>query len=99
MRALLHRRIKFDLETEGLGELQRAALEGLIGEGMGDAVPGKESGCLVEIAVIADLEAEPAAARHRSLAQYQRVMLVLLAAAQKNRLVVAVLDMQADSGL
>jgi len=38
MRALFHRCIEFDLETEGIGELQRAALERLLDERVGDAV-------------------------------------------------------------
>ena len=96
MRTLLHRRIEFELEAGGIGELQRAALERLIGEGIGDAVLRKERCGLVEIAVIADLEAEPAAGRDGRLSQHQRVMLMLLAAAQIHRLVVGVLDMQAD---
>ena len=99
MRPLVHRGIEFDLEAEGIGELQRAALERLLGEGIGDAVLGKEAGGLVEIAVIADLEAEPVAGRDRRFAQHQRVMLMLLAAAQVHRLVVAVLDMEADGVL
>ena len=78
MRALVHRRIEFELEAGGIGELQRAALERLIGEGVGDAVLGKEAGRLVEIAVVADLEAETAAGRNRGFPQHQRVMLVLL---------------------
>src|SRR3984893_12996102 len=61
MRALLHRGIELDLKAEGIGEMQRAALERRIHEGAGDAVPGKERGRLVEIAVVADFEAEPVA--------------------------------------
>ena len=99
MRALLHRGVEFDLEAEGIGELQRAALERLLGEGVGDAVLGEEAGRLVEVAVIADLEAEPVAGGGWRLAQHQRVMLMLLAAAQVDRLVVGVLDMQADGVL
>src|SRR6202011_1936466 len=82
MRALLHRRIELDLETEGIGEVQRAALERLLDEGVGNAVLGKEAGCLVEVAVIADLESHPVASGRLRLAQHQRVMLTLLAAAQ-----------------
>ena len=67
MRTLLHRRIEFELKSDGIGELQRAALERLIGEGVGDAVLGKEAGGLVEIAVVADLETEPAAGGDRGL--------------------------------
>ena len=99
MRALVHRRIEFELEAGRIGELQRAALERLLDEGVGDAVFGKEAGGLVEIAVIADLEAETAAGRNRGLPQHQRVMLMLLAATQVDRLVVAVLDMEADGRL
>src|SRR5437763_11423295 len=99
MRALVHRRIEFELKAGGIGELQRAALERLLDEGVSDAVLGKEARGLVEIAVIADLEAEPAAGRDRGFAQDQRVMLLLLAAAQIHRLVVAVLDMEADGVL
>src|ERR1700758_4154695 len=82
MRALLHRRIEFELEALGIGELQRATLERLLGEGVSDAVLGKEAGRLVEIAVVADLEAKAVAGRDGRFAQYQRVMLMLLAAAQ-----------------
>src|SRR5882757_2748768 len=97
MRALVHRRIEFDLEAERIGELQRAALERLLGKRVGDAVLGKEAHSLVEIAFIADPEAEPVAGRRLRLAQHQRVMLMLLGAAQVHRLVVAVLDMEANS--
>src|SRR5262249_50332375 len=61
MRALLHGGVKLDLETEGVGDLQGAALERLLGESVLDAVLGEEARRLVEIALIADLEAEPAA--------------------------------------
>src|SRR3954468_4364828 len=96
MRAFFHRRIEFELEAGGIGKLQGAALERLFGEGVGDAVLGKEAGGLVEVAVIADLEAEPAAGRDRGFPQDQRMMLMLLAATQIDRLVVAVLDVEAD---
>jgi len=56
----------------------------------------KNAAALVEIAVVADLESHPVAGGGRRLAQHQRVMLMLLAAAQIDRLVVAVLDMEAD---
>src|SRR5205807_8137638 len=94
MRPPLHRGIELDLEAEGIGELQGAALERRFGERIGDTVFRKERGGLVEIVLVADLEAEPVAGRGRRLAQHQRVMLMLLAAAQEYRLVVAVLDMQ-----
>ena len=96
MRALVHRGIELDLEAEGIGELQRAALERLLGEGVDDAVLREERGGLVEIVVVADLEAEPVAGGRLRLPQHQRVMLMLLAAAQVDGIVVAVLDMQAD---
>ena len=99
MRALVHRRIEFELKAGGIDELQRAALERLLDEGVSDAVLGKEARGLVEIAVIADLEAEPAAGRDRGFPQDQRMMLMLLAATQIDRLVVAVLDMEADGVL
>src|SRR5439155_8452250 len=99
MRPPFHRRIELDLEAGGIGELQGTALERLLGEGVGDAVFGKEAGRLVQIAVIADLESQPVAGGGWRLAQHQRVMLMLLAAAQEYRLVVAVLDMEADGGL
>src|SRR5262249_36225472 len=99
MRALLHGGVKLDLETEGVGDLQGAALERLLGESVLDAVLGEEARRLVEIALIADLEAEPAAGGRLRLAQHQRVMLVLLAAAQVDRVQVCVLDVEADSGL
>src|SRR3954447_26906667 len=95
MRTLVHRCVEFELEAGGIGKLQGAALERLFGEGVSDAVLGKEAGGLVEVAVIADLEAEPAAGRDRGFPQDQRMMLMLLAAAQIDRLVVAVLDMKA----
>jgi hypothetical protein len=79
--------------------LQRAALERLIGEGVAKAVLGQKLGGLVEVTVIADLEAESRAGRHGCLAQHQRVMLMLLGGAQINEFVVGILDMQADNGL
>ena len=39
-RELVHRGVEFELEAGGIGELQRAALERLIGERIGDAVLG-----------------------------------------------------------
>ena len=75
---------------------KRAALERLLGERVGDAVLRKERRRLVEILLVADLEAEPVAGRRRGLAQHQRMMLMLLAAAQIHRVVVAILDMQSD---
>src|SRR5580700_6999769 len=99
MRALFHRGIELDPEAEGVGELQGAALERQLGERMHDAVVGKERGGLVEIVFVADLESEPVAGGGRSLSQDQRVMLMLLAAAQINRAIVAILDMEADGGL
>src|ERR1700687_1312684 len=96
MRALLHRGIKFDLKAERVGELQRAALERLLGESISDAVLRAERRGLAEIVCLADLEAQPVAGRGRRLAQHQRVMLMLLAAAQVNRFVVAILGMQPD---
>src|SRR6202790_1586544 len=94
MGALLHRGIELDLKAEGVGEMQRAALERLLGEPIADAVFRTEAGCLLEIVFVADLEAEPAAGGARRPAQHQRVMLMLLAAAQVHRVIVAVLDMQ-----
>ena len=96
MRALLHRGIELDLKAERVGELQRAALERLLGKRVNDAVLRKERRGLVEIVFIADLEAEPVAGGTRRLAQHQRVMLMLLGSAQIHRPVVAILDMQPD---
>ena len=97
-RAPLHRCVKLELEAEGIGELQRAALEWLLGEGAGDALLLEKGGGLVEVGLVADLETQPVAGGRRRLAQHQRMMLMLLAAAQIERFVVAVLDMEADSG-
>ncbi len=69
---------------------------GCFGERVSDAVFRKEGSRLVEIVFVADLEAQPVAGGTRRLAQHQRVMLMLLAAAQVNRSVVAILDMQPD---
>src|SRR5262249_25004297 len=80
-------------------ELQRAALERLLGEFVLNAVLGEEARRLVELAVIADLEAEPAAGGRLRLPQHQRVMLMLLAAAQVDGAVVGILDMEANGGL
>ena len=99
MRPPVHRRVELDLEAEGIGELQCAALEGLVDEGVGQAVLGEKGGCLVEILVVADLEAQPRAGRRCRLAQDERVMLVLLGRAQVNDIVVGILDMQTDHGL
>src|ERR1700742_4193038 len=98
MRALVHAGIELDLKAEGIGELQRAALERLLGEGVSDAVFGKERRGLVEILLVADLEPETVARGCRGLPQHQRVMLMLLAAAQVNGSVVTILDMQPDGG-
>jgi hypothetical protein len=59
MRPPLHRGIEFDTEAERVGELQGAALERALDELIGDAVLGKERAGLVEIVLVADLEAEP----------------------------------------
>src|SRR4051794_40419322 len=99
MRTLFHGGIELDLKAEWVGELQGAALEGLFGKGISHAVFRKERRGLVEIAVIADLEAQAVAGRGRRLAQHQRVVLMLLATAQVHRFIVAILDMQPDSVL
>src|SRR6202022_1077873 len=96
MRALLHRCIEFDLEAERIGELQRAALERLLRKRVCYPVLRKKGGCLVEIVLVADLESQAVAGGARRLAQHQRVMLMLLAAAQVHRLFVAILSMQPD---
>src|SRR5258708_19011552 len=84
------------MKAEGIGELKRAALERLLREGISDPVLRQERGGLVEIAFVADLEAQAIAGGGRRLAQHQRMMLVLLAAAQVHGFVVAILDMQPD---
>ena len=56
----------------------------------------KNAAALSRSPLVADLEAEPVAGRGGRLAQHHRMMLMLLAAAQINRLVVAILDMQPD---
>src|ERR1700742_2681663 len=61
MRPLFHRRIKLDQEAAGIGELQRASLERLLDKLVRDTVLGKERRRFVEVAVIADLEAQPPA--------------------------------------
>src|SRR5665213_4136295 len=61
MRALFHRGIELDLKTKGIGEVQGAALERLLGERAGNAVFGKERRGLVEILLVADLEAKTVA--------------------------------------
>src|ERR1700722_16957251 len=96
MRAALHRGVKFDLKAEGIGELQRAALERRLRERAGDAVFREKGRRLVEIAFVADLESQPVAGRDLRLAQHQRVMLMLLAAAQIYRVRVTILDMEAN---
>src|SRR4051812_42704221 len=95
MRTPFHRCIELDLKPERVGELQRAALERLLRENVGDPLFREERGSLVEILLVADLQSEPVAGGGRRLAQHQRVMLMLLAAAQVDRLVIAILDMQA----
>src|SRR5438132_13462355 len=82
MRVLLHHGVELDLEAEGIGELQRAALERLLGKAVMDTVLCKEYGGLFEIVVVADLEAQAIAGGRLRLAQHQRVMLMFLAAAQ-----------------
>src|SRR6266446_5217085 len=58
MRTLLHRCVNFDLKAEGIGELQGAALERLLRKCVRDAVFRKERRGLVEVPLVADLEAE-----------------------------------------
>src|SRR4029453_1717093 len=96
MRTLLHRCVKLELKAEGIGELQGAALEWLLRKRVTDPVLREERRGPVEVLLVADLEAQTVAARDCGVAQYQRVMLMLLAAAQVHRLVVAILDMQSD---
>src|SRR5207248_7906448 len=96
MRALVHRRVEFELKAEGIGELQGAALKRLLRKRVTDAVFRKERRGLVEVLLVADFEAQAVAAGDVSLAQHQRVMLMLLAAAQVYRLVVAIFDMHSD---
>src|SRR5258708_7743056 len=96
MRTLLHRCVNLDLEAEGIGELQGAALERMLRKRVSDAVFRKERRGLVEVLLVADLEAQAVAGGGSHPAQHQRMMLMLLAAAQVNRLVVAILNMQSD---
>src|SRR6516164_1428385 len=58
-RAPLHRGIKLDLEAERIGELQRASLEWLLGESARNTRLSEEGGGLVEVGLVADLEAQP----------------------------------------
>ena len=99
MRSLLHRRIELDLETEGVGELQRAALEWPLGSGASDVICRKERRRLVEILFVADLEPEAVASGRRCLTQHQRVVLMLLAASKVDGGVIGVFDVQTDGGL
>jgi hypothetical protein len=96
MRPPLHRGVELDLKAEGIGEVQGAALERLLGERVSDAGCRKERRGLVEIVFVADFEPQPVAGRRRRQAQHQRVMLMLLAAAQVHSFAVVVLDMQPD---
>src|SRR5258708_37262716 len=96
MRTLLHRCVNLDLKAEGIGKLQGAPLERLLNKRVRDTVFRKERRGLVEVLLVCDLEAQAVAAGGASLAQHQRVMLMLLTAAQGHRLVVAILDMQPD---
>src|SRR5258705_11797815 len=96
MRTLLHRCVNLDLKAEGIGKLQGAALERLLRKRVRDTVFRKERRGLVEVLLVCELEAQAVASGGASLAQHQRVMLMLLAAAQVDRLVVAILDMQPD---
>src|SRR5271169_1281869 len=73
-RALLHRCTEFDLEAEGVGELQRAALKRLLRKSANDAALGKKCRRLVEILLVADLETKAIAGGVGRLAQDQRVM-------------------------
>src|ERR1700721_4173491 len=99
MRPLLHRSIELELKTAGVGELQGAALKRLLGEGVSDTVFGKERRGLVEVLLVANLESHAVASRRYRFAQHHRMMLMLLAASQIDRFVVAILDMQPDGVL
>jgi hypothetical protein len=79
--------------------LQRAALERLLCKAINDAFLREKCRRLVEVLLVADLEAQPIAGGAGRLAQHQRVMLLFLAAAQIDRLVVAILDMKPDGVL
>src|SRR5690242_16872905 len=99
MRTLLHRSIELELKSEGVGELQRAALEWLLREHVSNAVFRKESRGLVEIVFVADLEAHAIASRARRLPEHQRVVLMLFGGPKVNGVVVSILHMQPDSVL
>ncbi|KIU01201.1 hypothetical protein QU39_00195, partial [Staphylococcus aureus] len=75
------------------------ALERPLDEGRGDAVLLEEFSGLVEILLVANLERHAVAGRGLRLAQHQRVVLMLFAAAQVDGFAVGVLDMQADGVL
>ena len=96
MRPLFHRRIEFEPITERIGDVQGTALIGPVDEAVDQPVLGKEAARLVEIVFVADLEAEPCRSGRVRLAQHQRMMLMLLTAAQVSGGVVAVFDMQAN---
>ncbi len=100
MRPALHRRIELDLEAEGIGELQRAALERLIDKGVAQAILRRGSAAALSRSLSLPtlkpslLQAGTAAFRSTS-----EVMLMLFGGAQVNHLVVGVLDMHADGDL
>src|SRR5258705_2191660 len=96
MRTLLHRCVNLDLEAERIGELQGATLERLLRKRVRDAVFRKERRGLVEVPLVADLEAQAVAAGGASPAQHQREMLMLLPAPPVHRLAVSIPDLQAD---
>ncbi len=96
VRPLVHPGIELDRISQRIGELQRAALERLLGEAGGDAVLLQEGGGLVEVALVADLESHAVAGVRLGLAQHQRVVLVLFVAAEVDGVAVGVFDMQAD---
>src|SRR3954453_9150131 len=96
MRAPLHGSVELELEAEGIGEVQRAALERALNKAVADAVLGKERARFIEVALVADLESEPRASRTLRFAPHHRLMLGFLAAKQKHRTVVLVLDVKPD---
>ncbi len=97
MRTFVHFGVEFDRIAEWVRELHACApWNGGSETEKAMAVLAQECSRLIEIAFVGDLESHAVAGVFFRLAQHQRVMLVLFAAAKIYRVGIRVLDMKAD---
>ncbi len=97
--ALLHLEVELERVALGVGGVQRAALERHLDELGGQLPLLEERVGAVEVLLAADLEAQPLRDGLGPALQHERVVIALLHAAEIDRVLAGILDLQADSAL